>query len=716
MGFCLGDSFFCLFLFDDMSLRFLLGLGVLCLFSFQVGTSQDPVSLSPIELKDGVPSSDNFVKETEWAYFYVLISDGGLSQSWWVNQSSSNEDCDLYVQFDSYPSRESFGEKNITKSQNSHLWSWNPAGFTFAGVFGFTDCLFSISVSLSPSNCGTPVCSGFGSCEGNVPHEYCSCEFGFSGKLCEFFPPVLELISGEVADHQVKETEEKIKYFKIETDANVIQTWSIHNVENNCKLYLRLGKPPTTFEFDESIIFLPGDNFTSHPIQFSESGETYAGVLGNSCQLFSISVELRIPGCGSILSPCSNQGDCVDSHCNCHSGFVGSVCEIPFQEVVPNEGRSYQGSILVGDISHDNVFFFVGSDYWDQVDWIVEERGGKCNLTWSNGEYSWHLPSNDLIINQTKVVPGETYNLNISRSFEEEDCLYSLILNGVSWRGCPNFCSFHGESCSKQDTCECQSGYIGDQCEEFSDNLLLNTKVHGFVGQMGWNYYHLTVDDDSSDRLIFWMKVNSKQSGYDGDCDLLIRANAKPDPFHSDYSLETLEEEEELILPHPEGKKWFIGVSSWSDCEYELSVSCLCPAHSICAAEGSLFHCVCDEGWDGPDCFYPVNTLIAGVPNTDLSLIQYQWKYYVIDVEDLTNFSLVLKKQKVCSVAAAVSFNEVPGFDSANFGRTLSDSDSFLSISFGLSEMDSFSGKLWVGFFSEYDLSFDFVVWVESKN
>ena len=206
--------------------------------------------------------------------------------------------------------------------------------------------------------------------------------------------------------------EQEMMYFKIGGTVAAVQTWEIHQSSSSqdCDLYLRFGKYPTSESYSYSDTSLNKD--FEIEVEYPETGEFYGGVYGFSACDFSITVstpEETIEGCGVASSPCSGHGECVDSECECFDGFSGSLCQIEVREVSPNivEEGSLQGEGYV-------VFSYVADESWDQIDWIIEERGGKCFVMWFDPEDDYsHYRVENLIFNQTKVVPGETYLLSI---------------------------------------------------------------------------------------------------------------------------------------------------------------------------------------------------------------------------------------------------------------------------------------------------------------
>ena len=323
---------------------------------------------------------------------------------------------------------------------------------------------------------------------------------------------------------------------------------------------------------------------------------------------------------------------------------------------------------------------------------------------------------------------------------EGEECLYSLNLNGVSWGNCVNFCSHHG-SCSEKTgetgggggeswNCECETGFIGTECEEYSESVTLNTTMTGFVGESDWNYFHISVGDGVLDGgiNIVMVVVDNQPGGYmNGDCDLFVQENSKPTQFKYDDSLFSLVgPHHEITISKPRGKDWFIGVLGWSDCEYQLIVECGCPHdHSACvlsSGDGSGFGgCLCDEGWGGSECSDPMTAISQNVVISGLEFRWEDWRYFSVVVNNLRDFSLMLKMSRTNNLRVGVTFGELPRYPDPDSSDAFPYSDRVESgrtakISFALAEEDSFTGTVYIGVSCDRSVSGEMVVWVQDAS
>ena len=64
--------------------------------------------------------------------------------------------------------------------------------------------------------------------------------------------------------------------------------------------------------------------------------------------------------------------------------------------------------------------------------------------------------------------------------------------------------------------------------------------------------------------------------------------------------------------------------------------------HGYCETNSTI--CVCNFGWVGDDCSEPVNEIMSGVPVRNESVTKEEWKYYYINAEGSSAFSVTLKE------------------------------------------------------------------------
>jgi hypothetical protein len=124
------------------------------------------------------------VAQNQWAY-YSFFAPANTRLDWLLTETgaASTEDCDLYLKFNTYPTLLVWDYSNDTKNSISEILvpSTAQAGTWYAGVFGFTQCTYSLRLNSGSFSCSG--CSGHGTC--NQAGTACVCSPGFNGTFCE---------------------------------------------------------------------------------------------------------------------------------------------------------------------------------------------------------------------------------------------------------------------------------------------------------------------------------------------------------------------------------------------------------------------------------------------------------------------------------------------------------------------------------------------------
>jgi len=209
---------------------------------------------------------------------------------------------------------------------------------------------------------------------------------------------------------------------------------------------------------------------------------------------------------------------------------------------------------------------------------------------------------------------------------------------------CPNDCSHRG-TCTGNNGCSCPAGYSGDYCQTRNAPLQNGDTDTGYVKYNAWNYYTYTTDSaDNFDISIF--QTSSSPSS---DCDLYVRAGALPNRFTYDYQDIYTTQNTTLSIEDPGAQTWYIGVFGWSECSYTIltieSGSCPvanCNGHGTCNVDAAV--CVCNPGWTGEACEFPVANLFSSTPVN--ASVQYNgWNYYNFNVDQSSALYIVMKEK-----------------------------------------------------------------------
>jgi len=190
--------------------------------------------------------------------------------------------------------------------------------------------------------------------------------------------------------------------------------------------------------------------------------------------------------------------------------------------------------------------------------------------------------------------------------------------------------------------------------------------MSGYVGNNAWNYYHITAD--TANNLV----VTAARTSSSGDCDLYVRAGAKPTRFDYQYLDISTRVVANVTIINPQAETWYIGVFGWYPCEYVLyvqeSVACDCAStlNGHCDTNSSI--CNCNAGWVGTACDVAVTTLTSGVPVRNNRIQTDQWAYYLINASNSSAFSLSLKEQDTTGLTwVFIDHNQFPTFTNYDY-------------------------------------------------
>ena len=119
--------------------------GCSCVFGFLGDNCEIPPPTRV--LTSGQNVRDLRVEEQEMMYFKIGGTVGAV-QNWEIHQSSSSQDCDLYLRFGKYPTYESYSYSDTSINKDFKIKVVCPeTGEFYGGVYGFSACDFSITVN-----------------------------------------------------------------------------------------------------------------------------------------------------------------------------------------------------------------------------------------------------------------------------------------------------------------------------------------------------------------------------------------------------------------------------------------------------------------------------------------------------------------------------------------------------------------------------------------
>jgi len=117
----------------------------------------------------------------EWDY-YALHLNTTVPYSFTAEMWDANGDCDLYINFDSYPTYNHYTDSNLTTKNYSTISYGSVSNHVvYIGVFGFWGCTYKLRASTFKQVDCSYLCSGHGTCG----LRGCSCFSDYNGTRCE---------------------------------------------------------------------------------------------------------------------------------------------------------------------------------------------------------------------------------------------------------------------------------------------------------------------------------------------------------------------------------------------------------------------------------------------------------------------------------------------------------------------------------------------------
>jgi len=225
-------------------------------------------------------------------------------------------------------------------------------------------------------------------------------------------------------------------------------------------------------------------------------------------------------------------------------------------------------------------------------------------------------------INFSNPLPGRWY----IGFWGYKSCTFNMKITTTE-AGCAGNCSLHG-TCSSS-TCNCTTGFTGDNCENKTVALRANEIAQGYAVQNNWNYYAY-MPPDSSSTVRIHVRQEQIPSARLNDCDLYVKRGKYPTRNEFDAIDISLSQSFDIFMPgDSRGTEIFIGVFGWGDCLYSLqvnsSVACSDCVHGLCTTDGI---CLCSTGWAGSNCNKSATSLVTGARQNSEITGSGEWNYW----------------------------------------------------------------------------------------
>lgn len=505
-------------------------------------------------------------------------------------------------------------------------------------TLGYVLCLLLLADIIVGQTCPNS-CSGHGSCSSSG----CLCQSGWGGSDCSLH--TLSIVPNSAALTGQSVAAGQFLYYMFSTSAteNIVVNVTQTATSGDCDVYVQVNSYPTFNSYTARDVSSAVVSIVSIPR--AQQGTWYVGVYGyQACQY---SIRLTASVCPNA---CSSHGSCSTSTglCTCNNGYAGSDCSM--QIVALSTSSTVTASVVTGAA---NYYSFTPPPSTSSILFTMQQT--------TSGDADIYISANVLPTNYvfdfanltdaalstvriTSVPNGAIYFIKV---YGYTGCTYTLrvSIESTGHGTCTNNCSLHG-SCSGS-TCTCRSGFAGTDCNEMTTAFSLGSTVTGFVGDNAWNYYHIQAFTSNS--LVF--SVVQTDSDSFADCDMYLRAGAKPSRSMYDYVDFSSANNFSITISSPGNSVWYVGLYGWYPCTYSLTIAdsaaCSCLSGSDGALHGSCRSgstaCFCDAGWSGPACNQRSVALGNGVGVPSGSIGINAWNYYTMTTRS-SYFQVAIKE------------------------------------------------------------------------
>ena len=464
-----------------------------------------------------------------WKYYNYYAKEGE-SMVWWMNETSEG-DCDLYIQMDSFPSQRDFYMRNLTTGQNTSLVvPVEKSGIFYTGVYGYQTCSYIIEMEVEskcPNNCNNR-----GDC-----YDSCVCYENYFGDACQYEVVAMTpdtVYTGEVlfgswlyysyiTNKVVDEIDWVLTVASPTTDADYAD------------LYLKKNEKPSLWEYDLANTTMSSEKVIRQT-EIALSTTYYLGVYGSYFGSRSSPVHFTIKA--HVLDPvspsdcpnnCSQHGTCTNNICKCSDDYTGEECEERTQEM--SFGESYTG--------------YVGTGAWNYLQ-VMGDRANsfvvELNRTSSAGDPDLYVKAGEkpsrFDFDYVNITTGSLMTVTVPTSVGSVWWVGVYGYYGAEYRvmvdSANGKCLCVGEHGYCEDgspVCDCFEGWAGDDCGGevvgLSSAVPLNDE---FVTNGVWKYYSISSENTSA------VSLSVKEKSTEGMVWIFVRHFEPPTLLNYDFS------------------------------------------------------------------------------------------------------------------------------------------------------------------------------------